>query len=252
MTPVGDHSPAQFSDFFNWPTGFHLQTLPAIAGRWDHWSLTCLRPEQAAGPSGQSGEDLLEKRPLQNTYPRLRSSPPGCYCWCAETVCFRHSPIKDLSSDFNSKQVYRKRECRSAVAPKVYVALGSGSERTGVWVSNKSYAADCHWVHCFGGRRKKPTQNLCCVVGNLLLTPLDRDSYGAADQLDNHRSKKGIAEITPIARRDSQTGSWPHTHKKSWVVPVFTGCSKLTTAALWESWWLPKPSPTLLATLGFL
>lgn len=87
------------------------------------------------------------------------------------------------------------------------MALGSGSERTGVGVSNKSYVADCHWVHRCGGRREKPTQNLCCVVGNLLLTPLDRDSYGAADQLDNHRSKKDIAEITPTARRDSQTGS---------------------------------------------
>lgn len=62
---------------------------------------------------------------------------------------------------------------------KVYVALGSGSERTGVSVSNESYAADWHQVHPFGGRREKPTQNLFCVVGNLLLTPTRRDSCEA-------------------------------------------------------------------------
>ena len=85
MTPVGDHSPAHFLDFFNWPTGFHLQILPVIAGRWGQCSLTCLHLKQVAGPSEQSGGDLLEKRPLQNKYSLLSSSPRGCDCWFADS-----------------------------------------------------------------------------------------------------------------------------------------------------------------------
>jgi len=128
--------------------------------------------------------------------------------------------------------------------------LGSDSGRTGVWVSNESQAAGCHWVHCFGGRREKPTQNLSCVVGNLLLTPTHQDSPEAADQLHNHRNKRDLAEITSITRGDSQTGSSSREHKQPCVVPVpwLSDTEKLRAdnCCLWESQRLPQlPQPCL-------
>lgn len=82
--------------------------LPTTAGWWDTCSLTCPHLKQAAGPSGWSGRDLLEKCTVQNKYPLLRSSPPGlwllvCRQWVLDTL-----PSK-TSSDFNSAFIEREK-----------------------------------------------------------------------------------------------------------------------------------------------
>lgn len=155
-TPLGGHSPTHFLDFFNWPTGFLLQNLPAIAGQWDHCLLVCLHPKQAAGPSGKSGEDLLEKCPFKISI-HCQGHPPQVVTAGLRAVRVRHCHQRLLF--WFQQWGSRKREGGNAVVQKVYVVFGSSSGRTGVQVNNKSRTADWHQVHLFGGRREKPTKS---------------------------------------------------------------------------------------------